>query len=688
MKRTVKKIVPTASQQSTIINRLGFSTSPYLQQHKYDKIDWFPWSDEAIEKAQSLDKPVFLSIGYSSCHWCHVQHHLSFQNDEIVDILNENFICIKVDKEQRPDIDAMYMGFVLQITGGAGHPMSIFTTPTMKPIYGGTYFPPETFKSLLINVSDKWELNKKDLIESADNVHRALSKGDDYSHVKYDPNTNVGNKLMDFYLSKFDQTNGGFSKEPKFPTVPQLTTLLRIGIGAIPNVQQDRQFAAFAMLTKTLHKISLGGIHDHVEGGFHRYSVDATWHVPHFEKMLYDQAQLLEIYATTAILAKQRGDTRHQIFVDVVNDIYKYTFKWLKSSDGGYFTAEDADSEPTKDAIKVEGAFCVWTDSELQNLLKNDYSMYKAFYGVESDGNVPLKYDIQQELVGKNILMQQMTFEELSDEFKVPVADCISAINKSNAILRNERELVRPRPFRDEKIVTVWNGMMVSGLIAAYKATNNEAYVRDATALLDFIFKRLTIPNSNKLWRDFKHDQEPTTKGFSDDYASVIKACIDMYLLTLNSLYLNQAIGYQTILDATFWDFENGGYFTSMDDKYVIKSKDIQDGAEPSGQTVELDNLMRLSMITSDLKYLEKSEKLKELYKGLVYQMPHALIGFSGIYATEYKSYSVSRKDGILVKDKMSKIDPIVIHIDESLDGYYVECSGNICEGKKSIKEF
>ncbi len=657
-------------------NRLSTSTSPYLLQHQYDLIDWYPWCTEALNKAQTLNRPIFLSIGYSSCHWCHVQHHLTFQNNDIVELMNKDFVCIKVDKEQRPDIDSMFMKFVIGQTGSAGHPMSIFATPMVKPIFCGTYFDPETFKSLLNKVAEKWETENKKLVATAQYMYKEFTKEQDYSHVRIEENENASLAIFNRFLKTFDNENGGFSTEPKFPTVPQLTTLHKLGIGAVDGLEKSHSLAAMQMLVKTLTKMSQGGIFDYIEGGFHRYSVDKTWHIPHFEKMLYDQAQLLEIYSLASFHTKD--------YIPIIESIYIYCHTYLKSDMGGFYTAEDADSIPLHEKNQNEGAFAVWTFEEIRSVVQDDFEIVCSYFGIEEHGNVPRRYDHQEELKNQNILIISCSIDELANRFDKSVEDVTTIITKAKESLQKERQK-RPRPFRDEKVVSVWNGMMASGLIAAYRATSNEKYLNDAKELLAFI--KSTLTENNELWRDYKHNFKPTTKGFADDYCAVVKAYLDLYFVTLDQADLENAIYYQSILDSHFWDASKGGYFTNIDDDYIDKSKDIQDGAEPSVQTMALDNLNRLSLITDKELYLNKFENLKSLYKAIVYKMPHAMIGFSGHYITNYLKLTVSVKDGLLL-NKLVKDYPTVITIDPTIDGSYIACLGQVCFEKQQIADF
>eukprot|EP00834_Sanchytrium_tribonematis_P002496 NODE_78_length_23230_cov_1.644979.p4 type:complete len:678 gc:universal NODE_78_length_23230_cov_1.644979:21150-23183(+) len=671
------------------LNRLASSTSPYLLQHKHDLIDWYPWGTDALHAAQQHHTPIFLSIGYSSCHWCHVQHHLSFQNESVIELLNKHFICIKVDKEQRPDIDSMFMDLVVGLTGSGGHPMSIFTTPDLKPIYGGTYYPPEVFKSILRQILTQWKNNREDVVESAKKMYQSLSSGNDYSKISVPEQNETPQRLIQHYMKRFDTEFGGFSKEPKFPSVPQLLTLYKVCLGAISGISDPQKAASWSMLSKTLTCMRNGGIYDQLESGFHRYSVDRSWLVPHFEKMLYDQSQLLDIYAKATALAVRRNDKRADLFQNTIYNVFEYLNIRMKSEMGGYFTAEDADSMPLNGERNVEGAFCVWSEDELESILNDSqFKVIKYYYGIESSGNVPKQYDHQDELKHKNILMVCHSIEEIEEKFGMGREEVLKVLKKCKDIMYKYRT-TRPRPFRDEKIVTCWNAMLVWGFLSCYKTTSDAIFKQHAIDLLDFILLKLKLPDCYKLWRDYKHDENPSTMGFAYDYACVIKALLEFYYLEGDLKYLNLALEFQSQQDALFWDQDEGDYFTSTEDPYIIRGKDVQDGAEPSTQTISLENLLSLSMATSREEFLEKADRMTKIYLGVISQAPHAVIGLSGVILTQFRKITINKKDYHKISEILrDSVYPTILSFEDKLDGNFIECLGETCFDKKPITDF
>src|SRR3954466_1759891 len=440
------------------MNRLARERSPYLLQHAANPVDWYAWGEEAFERARREDKPIFLSIGYSTCHWCHVMEHESFENPAIADLLNHDFVSIKVDREERPDVDRVYMSFVQATTGSGGWPMTVFLTPELKPFFGGTYFPPSSkwgrpgFTDLLGELARVWKDDRARVEDAATELLqrlRAVTATDGSSPAESElASTKALDVAVEQFHGSFDRRRGGFGDAPKFPRPSELLFLLRehARTGAQPPLQ---------MVSETLRAIALGGMRDHVGGGFHRYSVDGEWRVPHFEKMLYDQAQIV-----IALLegAQASGDP---FYAEVAEDTLLYVMREMTDADGGFYSAEDADSIPPEDAAspdahKKEGAYYLWRADELDALLGADAEIVKLRFGVEPDGNAP--HDPQQEFTGKNLLYVAKSIDDIAKQTGKPADEVVDVLNRARVRMFQER-LDRPRPHRDDKILAAWNGL-------------------------------------------------------------------------------------------------------------------------------------------------------------------------------------------------------------------------------------
>lgn len=480
-------------------NRLAHEKSPYLLQHANNPVDWYPWGDEAIEKARQENKVIFLSVGYSTCHWCHVMEKESFENEDVAAVLNEHFINIKVDREERPDIDKIYMQFLLMVSESGGWPMSVWLTPDLTPITAGTYFPPTDrygmpgFLTVLKKIDELWRLKDAELITSGGKIIDLLSKSSN------EPSENKTEKLVDtidtrvsqaiqIYRQRYDTIWGGFGGKPKFPEVPKLNSILNLH-----NFRPDSDVAH--MTLQTLRHIANGGIHDHVFGGFCRYSVDREWHIPHFEKMLYDQGQLLSVYANAYKM------TRDKFYLDVCEKIYKYLITDLRHPKGGFFCGEDADSYPRYgDADKIEGAFYAWKYAEIKRIFdenieqfadgsKNALDVFSFYYGIESNGNVPKSSDPQGHLDELNILRVRTTIDETAKKFNQTAEMIKSILENGTKLLYNVRKN-RPRPHLDTKILTAWNGLVLSGLSTLACISNGpqqQKYIQTAKELVEFL---------------------------------------------------------------------------------------------------------------------------------------------------------------------------------------------------------
>lgn len=485
-------------------NRLVTEKSPYLLQHAHNPVDWYPWCQEAIDKAKKENKLIFLSVGYSTCHWCHVMEKESFENEDVAKVMNEHYVNIKVDREERPDIDRVYMLFVMATTGSGGWPMSVFLTPELRPVTGGTYFPPQDkwgrpgFKSILLSLAKKWRENPDKFVEASSNILDALqkiSKVQDASTAV--PGEATWTKCVRRYMSSFEPDFGGFGTAPKFPQASIFNFLFHY-YARDKNDPEGKK--CLEMCLYTLTKIAKGGIHDHVSSGFARYSVDNDWHVPHFEKMLYDQAQLLVAYSD-AYLA-----TKDEFFADVVRDIVKYINRDLRHESGGYYSAEDADSYPFEGAAhKKEGAFCVWEYNELKSLLEEKQlgslsylDIFCDYFSVEESGNISPDSDPHDELTNKNVLIIYGSKEETMSKFGITLEQFNQVINECIAILYEAR-LKRPRPHLDSKMLCSWNGLAIAGLAQAGQGLGEKSFVEDAIKTAQFIKEYLYDPNTKTL---------------------------------------------------------------------------------------------------------------------------------------------------------------------------------------------
>ncbi|XP_076243421.1 spermatogenesis-associated protein 20 isoform X2 [Calliopsis andreniformis] len=629
-------------------NRLASEKSPYLLQHASNPVDWYPWCDEALEKAKKEDKLIFLSVGYSTCHWCHVMEKESFKNKEIAETMNKNFVNIKVDREERPDIDRIYMTFIQAMTGHGGWPMSIFLTPDLKPLIGGTYFPPEDtfghtgFKTILLNIAQKWKQLKSKLMESSTVNFKTLQNISEIplkTKTRDVPSLECSDTCIEQLISEFEPTFGGFGsaynmQAPKFPQPVNLNFLFHM-YSRQPSEKLAQE--CLRMCIYTLTKMSYGGIHDHIGQGFARYATDGEWHVPHFEKMLYDQGQLMQSYAD-AYLA-----TKDNLFAEIVDDIATYVTRDLRHKEGGFYSAEDADSYPTADAkVKKEGAFYVWTMAEIKSLLdikisdEKDTKLSDIFcyhFNIRKSGNVKKYQDPHGELTGMNVLMVYDGLEKTAEEFDLTVAKTKDCLKEACSILYKARS-ARPRPHLDDKIITAWNGLMISGLARGGIAVGNKQYIEYATDAAKFIERYLFDKDKRILLRScYRDDKDAIMQtslpipGFLDDYAFVVKGLLDLYEANLDERWLKFAEELHDIQDELFWDETNGGYFstTTKDPAIILRLKEVHDGAEPSGNSIAAENLLRLADYLDRNELKDKAVRLFEAFGHMLVQRPIAV---------------------------------------------------------------
>ena len=582
------------------MNRLAEEKSPYLLQHKDNPVDWRPWSEEAFAEAKNLDKPVFLSIGYSTCHWCHVMAHESFENLAIAKLMNESFVNIKVDREERPDVDRLYMAFVQATTGGGGWPMSVWLTPDGRPFYGGTYFPPENrygragFPNILGQIALLWREDRERIQGEAARVMEALAEtghGGEGEQFKSDEKP-LRRGYEDFSRG-FDEEYGGFGGAPKFPRPSVMNFLFRFAT----RVQGHEAQRAATMALSTLRKMAAGGMRDHLGGGFHRYSVDGFWHVPHFEKMLYDQAQMAVSFTEAWQL------THEEFFAEIARETLEYVLRDMRHPDGGIFSAEDADSLLAHGRPEhAEGAFYVWTRREIQETLGSDHArIFCRHYGVEEVGNAATGSDPHGEFRGKNILLERQDAATTARILELPVEAVSSSLAESRAKLFNRRAQ-RPRPHLDDKILTAWNGLMISALSKAGAAFCEPRYLEAASKAANFLRSNLTRQGGLlRSWRG----QAGNVAGFAEDYAFLIQGLLDLYEAVWEIAWLQWALKLQELQDALFWDETLGAYFSSPagDPLVPIRIKEDYDGAEPSANSISALNLLRLAHLLQEERF-------------------------------------------------------------------------------------
>jgi len=579
---------PPPSRPAAHTNRLVQEKSPYLLLHAHNPVDWFPWGAEAFQKAKDENKPIFLSIGYFTCHWCHVMERESYSNPAVAAILNRYFVSIKVDREERPDVDRLYITYVEATTGSAGWPLNVFLTPDRHPFFGGTYFPPDGLKKLLQGVADAWS-NQHDRI--TDTAARA---GTQLVQIVTQPVGASGNlqvqaldRTYQQIAAGYDRANGGFGGAPKFPRPVVLCYLLR-------HFARTGNRAALDMTLETLRAMAGGGIHDQLGGGFHRYSTGATWRVPHFEKMLYDQAQLAVTYAEAYQI------THDPFFEGITRDILNFALRDMRQAGGGFASALDADSlVPGENAETAEGAFYLWTTAEIEAVLgKRDAAVLAYAYGVEPLGNVPPAQDVRGELRGKNVLYEAHSTQETAARFHLTVAQTAGILGTAKSALFQAR-LRRPHPPLDDKVVTAWNGMIISALARASQAFDDQRYLERAQATARFLEGHLYEAKSGKLWRSFRAGG-PSVSGFLDDYTDLISGLLDLYQAGFDVHWLNWAVTLQQKQDRLFGDSKDGGYFdaTGADQALLSPTREAYDGAEPSPNATAAMNLLRLAQFT------------------------------------------------------------------------------------------
>ena len=632
-------------------NRLAAEPSPYLLQHANNPVDWYPWGSEAFDRARRENKPIFLSIGYSTCHWCHVMERESFESDEIASALNDAFVSIKVDREERPDVDRVYMTFVQATTGAGGWPMSVWLTPDLKPFYGGTYFPPDArwgrpgFIDIVRELARTWSADRQRLLESADSVVERLRamtvQRSDPGGARPVAGPDALAKGFEQFQHTFDVRWGGFGDAPKFPRPSELFFLLH---------EHARVGASLDMVLRTLRAMALGGMRDHLGGGFHRYSVDAEWRVPHFEKMLYDQAQL----ALACFEASQAsGDP---FFAVVAEDTLAYVQRDLTAPDGGFYSAEDADSvpaapPPTPDTEKKEGAFYVWTAGEIASLLGPDADVVRFRYGIEDAGNAP--HDPHGEFTRQNLLYVARSVEDVARLTARTEADVDQALARARQTLLDERG-TRPRPHLDDKVLAAWNGLMIAAFARGARAPadgdRGARWRASARAAASFVRSTLWDAARRRLYRRFR-DGRAAIDGYCEDYAFMIWGLLDLFQVDSDPAWLEWAMELQARQDELFWDAASGGWFstTGEDASVLLRLKEDHDGAEPAASSISVLNQLRWLQWTGDAGAARKIEATLQRYGPDMDQVarvvPMMMAALSAFHASRPQIVIVGHRD-------------------------------------------
>ena len=619
---------------SEFTNYLIDEKSPYLQQHAHNPVMWHPWGEKAFNEAKRLNRPVFLSIGYSTCHWCHVMERESFEDIEVAEAMNKTFVPIKVDREERPDLDSFYMNVCQMLTGGGGWPLNLILTPDRKPIFAFTYLPKKSRRNMMgiielcNSVQELWRDKQSELIEQGQKIVDAISS----SAARRSKNVLTTNTLKSGYQAlkeNYDSNNGGFGYSPKFPSPHYLLFLLRY-------FHRYRNNEAIEMVETTLDNILKGGINDQIGFGFHRYSTDAEWKLPHFEKMLYDQAMIL------AAMSEAFHVTGKKDYSTAMTRTVEFLNNEMRDESGGYYTALDADSEGE------EGKFYTWTLHELTNILgANDAALFAYIYGCTPEGNY--HEEATGRLLGRNILFKEHSVEEAAGKFEIPAAQVEEIIERSIKKLKQERDK-RIRPGRDEKIISDMNGLLLWALAKAFRATNNKIFLESASGIAGFLSKNMIDENGRLLHRFSQHNAE--IPGFLDDYAFCIAGFIELYQVSGQDSYLQTARKLQSYQDRNFWSKEGGYFNTEMTDA-PVKLKEYHDGAIPSGNSFALNNLLYFAIVFGDPDMMVRAEELVESVGESIAASPfYSLYMICGIDFAVGPSFDVVLPDGNSVSNR------------------------------------
>lgn len=642
-------------------NHLINEKSPYLLQHARNPVDWYPWGEEAFDKARIEYKPIFLSIGYSTCYWCHVMEREVFENEKIAELMNRYFVNIKVDREERPDIDRVYMSALQSLTGSGGWPMSMFLTPELKPFYGATYVPPKSkyglpgFEVLCEQIHKTWAEKSEELKKASSKIIEQLSPSVFFKPIEQTLSKEILDKAFEQMQSIFDDQYGGFGNAPKFPRPSVLNFLLRY-------YYRNDNKGALMMVVRTLMNMARGGMYDQLGGGFHRYSVDRFWRVPHFEKMLYDQAQMaisyIEAYQVTC----------DESFKNIAEEILDYVLKKFRDKDGGFYSAEDAESRVNsmESGKKEEGAFYVWTKEEIKEILSGDeLDIFCYCYDIGDRGNVPINSDPHNVFTDKNVLYLSKTISDASNKFKKPTDEVQKILYEAKRKVFESREK-RPHPFLDDKILTSWNGLMISAFAKAGMVFGKESYYETAKSATDFIFTKLYGDKGKILLHRYR-DGESKIEATLEDYAFYGQSLIDLYESGFDDNYLELAVELTDRMVEIFCDEKMGGFFdvSGKDKSVLIRSKEDYDSAEPSGNSIAIMNLLRLSQLLKNDKYYSIAEESLKYFSNNLssnpYSSPQMLCSLDYIL-TPVKQIVIAGKMGdSVLKEMLNEINKTFI---------------------------
>lgn len=600
------------------MNLLASEKSPYLLQHKDNPVDWYPWGDEAFARAAKEQKPVFLSIGYSTCHWCHVMERESFENPDIAAVMNELFINIKVDREERPDIDKVYMSAVQTMFGHGGWPLSVFLTPDRKPFYGGTYFPPKDahgrpgFPTLLRRISEVWKNERENILQSGEDLTKQLQHRHPVNSSAAELDETILKRTYHQLAAGYDPKHAGFGTGTKFPRPVIFNFLFRYHYRT-----KDRE--ALTMSLTTLMAMASGGMYDHIGGGFHRYSVDPQWRVPHFEKMLYDQAQLVHSYLDAWQI------TRDPFFAGIVRETLDYILRDMVTPEGGFCSAEDADSlDPEQGGHPVEGAYYAWKHKELNELLTpEELAVFCRHFAVEENGNV--QSDPHHEFTGKNVLFNPFTPEQTAAQLGSTVSETIGLLNSAKEKLRTARN-ARPRPLKDDKVLTSWNGLMIGAMARASAVLDVPAYLHAAVRAAEFLHGTMYDAASGTFRRRYR-EGEVKFEAHLDDYAFAASGALELYRSTFDLRWLRWAEEIGGRMVTLFWDSAEGGFYDTAgkDPTILVRMKEAYDGAEPTGNSVAAMVLLQLHRLTNDAQWLTYAEKTMRYFCAMLEQSPQIM---------------------------------------------------------------
>ncbi len=607
-------------------NRLANETSPYLLQHAHNPVDWYPWGEEALTKARDEDKPILVSIGYSACHWCHVMERESFEREQVAQVMNERFVCIKVDREERPDVDAIYMDAVQTMGVRGGWPLNMFLMPDAKPFYGVTYLPPQQWVNLLAGVRNAFDTERDKLLESAVGFTNELNTSDSrrFGLINSQPQfrAEVSKKLFEQLAQRFDRVKGGMNRAPKFP-MPAIYTFL-LNYHQLTNDER-----ALNQLTLTLDRMALGGLYDQLGGGFSRYSVDEDWFAPHFEKMLYDNGQLLMLYADAHRL------TGNPLYKQIVYQTIDFAKRELLSPDGGFYSALDADSEGE------EGKFYTWTTAELRDLLGTDFEWFADLYSVQEDGN--WEHETGHGKTGRNILHRMLTdeqFAEHADWTLEEMHDMLSGVHEKLMAVRE----TRIRPGLDDKILCSWNGLMLKGLVSAYRAFDEPEFLTLAIRLAHFLLHHMRDKRTGRLWHSFKQGRVKQG-GFLEDYAAVIDGLIALYQATFTESWLTEADQLTQYVLTNFSDSAEGEstapadrpdpqfFFTDKNaEDLIARRKELFDNVIPASNSIMAGNLLSMSILLDRPAYAERADQMLGRMQPLIEKHPGDLSNWAALY--------------------------------------------------------